>query len=80
MSTKNIDPVAVAEDLQREPIDPSLVSAAHDRVGGHLQLETLQAASDTIEGCPDFARLIPAFVAGELPEARRLLVEEITRA
>lgn len=89
-----IDPIAIAEGIQDDPIDPSLLAAAKERVSERLRadasaprLEHLRhpeavsspASPDTIEGCADFARLIPAFVAGELTPARRLLVEDHTR-
>jgi len=77
---ESIDPLAVAEGIQNEPIDPSLVEAARDRVAERLHLASTPGSHDVIDGCEDFARLVPAFVAGELPEARRLLVEDHTRS
>ena len=75
---KENDPVALAEAIHDEPIDASLIESARQRVASRLSEDA--GTHDTIEGCADFARLIPAFVAGQLPEPRRLLVQDHTRS
>ena len=82
--------------VAQEPIDEQAVQAAAARVWAKLSQEgAVGIASDevhataapaphphpaTIHGCADFQSLIPAFVAGELPPARALLVEDHTRS
>jgi hypothetical protein len=82
---------AIAE-VTGEPIDPAVVEQASARVWERLsqgapvhKLESQPAAVASAEhhgslsGCDDFQALIPAFVRGELPAARALLVEDHTR-
>ncbi|HEX5717830.1 MAG TPA: FecR domain-containing protein [Thermoanaerobaculia bacterium] len=83
---------AIAE-VTGEPIDPAVVEQAAARVWERLsqgapvhKLESQPAAVapeantvHSLKGCEDFQALIPAFVRGELPAARALLVEDHTR-
>ncbi|HWN45291.1 MAG TPA: FecR domain-containing protein, partial [Thermoanaerobaculia bacterium] len=79
---------AIAE-VTGEPIDPAVVEQASARVWERLsqgapvhKLESQPAAVaevHSLKGCDDFQALIPAFVRGELPAARALLVEDHTR-
>ncbi|HYN19675.1 MAG TPA: FecR domain-containing protein [Thermoanaerobaculia bacterium] len=85
---------AIAE-VTSEPVDPVLIEQAAARVWERLsqgapvhRLES-QPAPDTsaaqaeqhhsLRGCADFQSLIPAYLRGELPAARALLVEDHTR-
>ncbi len=60
------------------------VASAASRVWDHLTADTASAAAiaaevDEIRGCDDYQALIPAYLAGALPEARKLLLEDHTR-
>ena len=70
--------------LRAEAPDSETVRAAADRVWQRLSAEAGSAAPraadvDTITGCADFQALIPAYLAAELPEPRRLLLEDHSR-
>jgi len=76
----------VTAEIRNERIDTELESAAADRVWARisatagdakLQGSAVQAV-DRIEGCSDFQSLIPAYIAGELSEARSLLLVDHT--
>lgn len=81
---------AIAE-VTGEPVDPAVVEQAAARVWERLsqgapvhKLEdrAVAAAPDvnaSLRGCDDFQALIPAYLRGELPAARALLVEDHTR-
>ena len=79
---------AIAE-VTGEPIDPAVVEQASARVWERLsqgapvhKMESQPMAVaeiHSLKGCDDFQALIPAFVRGELPAARALLVEDHTR-
>ncbi|HEX6863216.1 MAG TPA: FecR domain-containing protein, partial [Thermoanaerobaculia bacterium] len=80
---------AIAE-VTGEPVDPAVVEQAAARVWERLsqgapvhRLEPQPAPAaevhGSLKGCDDFQALIPAFVRGELPAARALLVEDHTR-
>ncbi len=66
-----------------ESPDDAAVESAAARVWDRLSSEAMEmqapTAVDTIRCCADFQALIPAFVAGELPAARALLVEDHAR-
>lgn len=75
----------VTAEIRNTPVDPEVESAAADRVwarvsvaAGETKLQTASPVVDRIEGCSDFQSLIPAFVAGELSEARSLLLVDHT--
>src|SRR5262245_45192752 len=76
----------VTAEIRNERIDADLESAAADRVWARISAATGDAklqgsavqAVDRIEGCSDFQSLIPAYIAGELSEARSLLLVDHT--
>ena len=74
---------AIGQIEGTEP-DPAVAEAAAERVWSRLatadSTATDAAAVEEIRGCEDYQALIPAFLAGELAEARRLLVEDHTRS
>src|SRR5207247_4989424 len=67
-----------------------VASDATERVWAQLSVEAdarrmpadrpvdAKAPADTIEGCPDFQSLIPAYLGGQLSEARSLLLVDHT--
>ncbi len=64
--------------------DDQQVKAAAARVWDALKDDSADAAAqaaevDEIRGCDDYQTLIPAYLAGALPEARKLLLEDHTR-
>jgi len=61
-------------EIRNEAIDEAEVDAAAARVWEKLE----QAATAPIRSCADFQGLIPAYRAGKLPEARRLLFKDHT--
>jgi ferric-dicitrate binding protein FerR (iron transport regulator) len=85
---------AIAE-VTGEPVDPAVVEQAAARVWERLSQgapvhrlnppETASVAAPvpeihhSLRGCEDFQALIPAYLRGELPAARALLVEDHTR-
>ncbi len=76
----------VTADIRNERIDAGVESAVAERVwarvsaaAGETKLQNpVTVAADQIEGCSDFQSLIPAYVAGELSEARSLLLVDHT--
>jgi FecR protein len=76
----------VTAEIRNTPVDPEEESAAAGRVwarvyaaAGETKLQTRAiAAVDQIEGCSDFQSLIPAYMAGDLSEARSLLLMDHT--
>ncbi|HEX2164975.1 MAG TPA: zf-HC2 domain-containing protein, partial [Thermoanaerobaculia bacterium] len=79
--------LAAASVRAAEP-DAEEIRRAADRVWARLAVEAGGAAApavasaavvETIGGCADVQASLPAFVAGELPAARRLLIEDHTR-
>lgn len=65
--------------------DPQVAEEAAARVWARLVGDGAQAAAHAaavteIRGCDDYQALIPAYLAGSLPEARRLLLEDHSRA
>jgi ferric-dicitrate binding protein FerR (iron transport regulator) len=81
---------AVAQ-VANEPIDERQVESAAARVWARLAQEGAAGApaaaaepvpapvAGSLHGCEDFRSLIPAYLRGELPPARALLVEDHTR-
>lgn len=75
------------EQVAGEPIDPAQVEMAASRVWERLAqgvTETPMAQAEapapaSLRGCDDFQALIPAYLRGELPQARALLLEDHTR-
>ncbi|MDQ5847001.1 MAG: FecR domain-containing protein [Acidobacteriota bacterium] len=71
-------------EMRNEQIDPTVVNQAAERVWARLAVESAaQLNSDTpastrIEGCADFQSLIPAYLSGNLSEARSLLLVDHT--
>lgn len=82
-STNDIDNIldkAIAE-IRNEPIDQSVVDQSADRVWARLSAETRGSnvrEAERIEGCADFQSLIPAYLNGDLSEARSLLLVDHT--
>jgi FecR protein/Putative zinc-finger len=76
----------VTAEIRNKRIDAEVESAAADRVwarvsaaAGEMKLQSPAVmAADKIEGCSDFQSLIPAYIAGELSEARSLLLVDHT--
>jgi ferric-dicitrate binding protein FerR (iron transport regulator) len=89
---KNSDDLDRAvEDVRSDTPDPAVIEAAAARVwerlsqdGATHHVETAAPAPHTftgpVKGCEDFQSLIPAYLAGSLPPARALLVEDHTRS
>lgn len=79
MSTEERNPDLVLDqilsEIRDEPIDPAVLESAAARVRTGLG----QAAGVSLRVCADYRNLIPAWLDGSLPEARRLLVEDHTR-
>jgi hypothetical protein len=73
-----------AEEIHRDLPDAAACQAAAERVWERLA-PALGAAAvearpvDAIRSCDDIRALLPAYVAGELPEARGLLLQDHTR-
>jgi hypothetical protein len=71
-------------EMRNEQIDPAVVNQAAERVWARLAVESAaQLSSDTpastrIENCADFQSLIPAYLSGNLSEARSLLLVDHT--
>lgn len=82
-STNDFDSIldkATAE-IRNEQVDPQVVSAAAERVWARLAADAgvkQTEAADRIESCGDFQSLIPAYLAGNLSEARSLLLVDHT--
>jgi len=89
MKKKELDNILdqITDGIRAEQVDDATVSGATERVWARLSTETgarkMRAnrpqdagapASTTIEGCADFQSLIPAYLGGELSEARSLLL------
>ena len=80
---ENILDQATAE-MRNEDIDSVVVKQAAERVWARLAAENIQQvaneshASERIESCADFQSLIPAYLDGDLSEARSLLLVDHT--
>ncbi|HYJ88524.1 MAG TPA: FecR domain-containing protein [Pyrinomonadaceae bacterium] len=70
-------------EMRNEQIDPTVVNKAAERVWARIAVEapvqTTEAVSaERIENCADFQSLIPAYLSGNLSEARSLLLVDHT--
>ena len=80
---ENILEQATAE-MRNEEVDSVVVKEAAERVWARIAAENTSAiatgghASETIENCADFQSLIPAYLNGDLSEARSLLLVDHT--
>src|SRR4029079_13860487 len=76
----------VTAEIRNTPVDPDAESAAAGRVWARVSAAAGEAklqspavvAADRIENCSDFQSLIPAYIAGNLSEARSLLLVDHT--
>lgn len=77
----------VTEAIRNEEINSAQLNRAAERVWSRLSAERTSAAhadqveatqAELIEGCADFQTLIPAYLRGELSDARALLFEDHT--
>jgi hypothetical protein len=64
-------------EIRDQRLDDDTVAAATERVWDTLQTEL--STGEPLRSCADVQALLPAFVAGELPERRALLVGDHTR-
>ena len=88
MKNKELDNILdqVTRGIHSEQVDDQVINDASARVWARLSGSTAMAAgaaspavsTDHIEGCPDFQSLIPAYLAGQLSEARSLLLVDHT--
>ena len=74
----------VTGEIRNEQIDPAAVAVAADRVWARVSVaaagesQLLIPEANKIEGCSDFQSLIPAYLNGNLSEARSLLLVDHT--
>lgn len=73
-----------ASQIRESQPDDAQVREAADRVWARLSADTAEAAAQAAEvehirGCEDYQALIPAHLAGALPQARKTLLEDHTR-
>lgn len=73
----------VIADIRNEDVDSATVAAAADRVWARVsaaagEQQVQQPTVGRIEGCQDFQSLIPAYLNGQLSEARALLLVDHT--
>lgn len=73
----------VVNSIRTEEIDSASVSAAADRVWARISAantvsDVTSPAVERIENCSDFQSLIPAYLSGNLSEARSLLLVDHT--
>ena len=88
MKTTNHEEILdrVTAEIRNTPVNPEAESAVADRVwaristaAGETKLQSpANQAVDRIENCSDFQSLIPAYIAGNLSEARSLLLVDHT--
>jgi ferric-dicitrate binding protein FerR (iron transport regulator) len=67
----------IVDEIRGDGLDRSIVSEMIDRTWSRIDGKV--AAVDGLHGCDDLQSVIPALVAGELSDARALLVEDHTR-
>ena len=68
----------IASDIGNEKLDDATARQITDRVWDRLSAEIVE--NQPLTSCEDFQNEIPAFVAGDLSEARSLLVGDHTRS
>lgn len=67
------------ERIRQESIEPAAVEKAAQRVWSRIAATGAHApVAHTIHGCKDYQDLIPAYLAGSLTPARKLLLEDHT--
>ncbi len=68
-----------AEQIRQDAIEPAAVEKAAQRVWSRIAATGAHApVAQTIHGCKDYQDLIPAYLAGSLTPARKLLLEDHT--
>ena len=69
-------------EIRGEQLDSAMVDDAANRVWTKLSAESasapVEATVEHIHGCHDFQSLMPAYLRGELPQARALLLKDHT--
>lgn len=90
MNNKELDNILdkVTDGIRAEQTDSATVNDAAERVWARMSTEVTEPSksvtafaqheSERIEGCADFQSLIPAYLNGELSEARSLLLVDHT--
>jgi FecR protein/Putative zinc-finger len=89
MKNKELDNILdkVTTEIRTEQADSNVVSDAAERVWSRMSHEVSQASAtataftqsaERIEGCSDFQSLMPAYLNGELSEARSMLLVDHT--
>jgi DNA-binding FrmR family transcriptional regulator len=73
-----------AAQIRESSPDEHQVEAAAARVWSHLRSNQARVAAvaaevEEIRGCDDYQALIPAYLSGTLPAARRTLLEDHSR-
>jgi len=75
MSDKKFD--RLLSEIRNERVDDQVVSKAGERVWSSItSSSTAELSVHTLRSCEDFQALIPAYLAENLPEARRFLFED----
>lgn len=79
---------SVTASIRDEQLDPSVIEGAGSRVWSKISAESAGASAtmsantmteaEHIESCADFQSLIPAYLQGDLSEARTLLLKDHT--
>jgi len=67
------------DGIRNETVDPAAVDQAAARVWDRLSVELDADVPGTIRSCADYQALIPAYLQGELAQARTLLLEDHSR-
>ena len=73
-------PPAAIEAAAAERVRSAVAAATAGAGAGDLESSEASASTETLTLCADYQARMPALVAGTLPEAQRLLVEDHTRA
>ena len=72
-------PPAAIEAAAAERVRSAVAAATAGAGAGDLESGEASASTETLTSCADYQARMPALVAGTLPEAQRLLVEDHTR-